>query len=97
MKLALLFSLLISFSAFADCNREAQFVGTVKNLKTYSTHFTFQVQLGRWFQPSGVCPMWEHELEEAVVKIEGIPAITDGDEISGVMVFDVNAGEYKID
>lgn len=97
MKLALLFSLLFSVSAFANCNREAQFVGTVKNLKTYSTYFTFQVQLGRWFQPSGVCPMWENELEEAVVAIEGVPAIRNGDEVSGVMVYDVTTGEYKID
>lgn len=97
MRLVLLLSLLFSFSSFADCNREAQFVGTVKNLRIYSSYFTFQVQLGRWFRPSGVCPMWENELEEAVVRIEGTPAIRNGDEISGVMVYDVNTGDYKID
>ena len=92
-----MFALLIvmlSFSAFADCNREAQFMGTIRNVKyspateTSRESFTFQVSLGRWFAPSMVCPMWEDEVESAVIKIEGFPSIVDGDDVSGVLVFD---------
>lgn len=101
-----MFALLIvilSFSAFADCNREAQFMGSVKNVKykaaTESSResFSFQVSLGRWFAPSMVCPMWEDEVESAVIKIEGFPSIVDGDEISGVLVFDQKTQSYRID
>lgn len=101
-----IFALLIvmlSFSAFADCNREAQFMGTVKNVKFIaategsSAKFSFQVSLGRWFAPSMVCPMWEDEVESAVIKLEGYPSIVDGDEISGVMVFDQKTQSYRID
>jgi hypothetical protein len=101
-----MFALLIvmlSFSAFADCNREAQFIGTVRNVISHSTtegnaaNFTFQVSLGRWFAPSMVCPMWEDEVESAVIKIQGLPSIVDGDEISGVLVFDQETQSYRID
>lgn len=101
-----MFALLIvmlSFSAFANCNREAQFIGTVKNITSHTTleggrsYFTFQVGLGRWFAPSMVCPMWEDEVESAVIKIEGFPSIVDGDEISGVLVFDQKTQSYRID
>lgn len=101
-----IFALLIAlfaFSAFADCNREAQFIGTVANVKykaateTSKEYFTFQVRLGRWFAPSMVCPMDDIEAEEAVIKIEGFPSIVDGDEISGVLVFDQKTQTYKID
>lgn len=94
---------LLSFSTFAECNREAQFMGTVTNLK-YSParegspeHFTFQVKIGRWFAPSIVCPMWEDELETAVIELEGFPRIIDGYEISGIMVFDYKTNRYRID
>jgi hypothetical protein len=95
--------LILSFSVFADCNREAQFIGSVKNLKykaaTESSResFTFQVRLGRWFASSMVCPMDESEAESAVIKIEGFPSIVDGDEISGVLVFDQETQTYRID
>ena len=101
-----MFALLIvmlTFSAFADCNREAQFIGTVKNVVSQSTvegapaTFTFQISLGRWFAPSMVCPMWEDEVESAVIKIEGLPSIVDGDEVSGVLVFDQKTQSYRID
>jgi len=94
---------MLTFSAFADCNREAQFMGTVRNVVSHSNvegapaYFTFQVSLGRWFAPSMVCPMWEDEVESAVIKIEGMPSIVDGDEVSGVMVFDQKTQSYRID
>ena len=70
MKTFLLMMILVSSStAFADCNREAQFVGNVKNLKTKSTSFSFQLSLGRWFSPSIVCPMDEEEFISAIVEI----------------------------
>lgn len=101
--LALLISL-FSFASFAsECNREAQFMGYVKNLKVYPAtylvpeHFTFQVRLGRHFLPSLVCPMWETELEEAVVTIQGRPEISNGDYVSGVMVYDVKDMSYRIE
>lgn len=91
------FFMLSSFAASAACDREAQFIGTVKNLQVKATSFTFQVKAGRWFIPSMVCPMFEDELESAVIKIEGRPSISNGDEISGVMVFDHKTKTYKID
>jgi hypothetical protein len=89
--------LLSTVSAFADCNREAQFIGKVKNLKMLESSFTFQVGISRWFVPSMVCPMHEDELQEAVVEIQGKPSIKNGDEISGIMVFDQETQSYKID
>lgn len=101
-----IFALLIAlfaFSAFADCNREAQFIGNVTNLKykaateTSREYFTFQVRIGRWFRESMVCPMDESEAQSAVIKIEGFPSIEEGDEISGVLVFDQETQTYRID
>jgi hypothetical protein len=98
MKTVLLMMILLTSSiAFADCNREAQFVGNVKNLKTKSTSFSFQLGLGRWFSPSIVCPMDEEEFVSAIVEIEGKPLIANGDEISGVLVFDQKTQTYRID
>ena len=94
---------MLSFSAFAECNREAQFMGTVRNIVSHSTvegspaHFSFQVSIGKWYAPSVVCPMWEDEVESAVITLEGMPSIVDGDEISGVMVFDQKTQSYRID
>lgn len=107
MKFTILLALLaFSFSSFA-CNREAQFIGTVKNLSyqpataTTVEHFSFQIKIGfngnYWFQPSGVCPMWEDEAEEAVIKEAGMPSIKNGDSISGVLVFDQKLQDYKVD
>lgn len=107
MKLTILFALLaFSFSSFA-CNREAQFIGTVKNLsyqpatETTVEHFSYQIKLGfngnYWFQPSGVCAMWEDELEDATIKEAGAPRIANGDYISGVLVFDQEIQDYKVD
>ena len=107
MKLTILLALLaFSFSSFA-CNREAQFIGTVKNLtyqpakETTVEHFSFQIKLGfngnYWFQPSGVCPMWEDELEDAVIKEVGSPSIANGDVVSGVLVYDQKTQDYKVD
>lgn len=107
MKSTILFALFaFSFSSFA-CNREAQFIGTVKNLsyrsatETTAEHFSFQIKIGfngnYWFQPSGVCPMWEDELENAVIKEAGVPSIKNGDAISGVLVFDQQLQDYKLD
>lgn len=88
---------LFAMSAMA-CNPEAQFVGKVRELKTFEgPKFTFQVKLTRWFQPSMVCPMWEDEVESAVVEMDGTPSIKNGDEISGVMVFDVKTQKFHID
>ena len=103
MKSIILLIALFSFSAFADCNREAQFIGTVTNvIYTPATEgraglTMFQLKLGRWFAPSMVCPLWEDELESAVVEVEGIPLIADGDEISGILVFDQETQTYRID
>lgn len=98
MKTFLLMIILVSSStAFADCNREAQFVGNVKNLKTKSTSFSFQLSLGRWFSPSIVCPMDEEEFISAIVEIEGKPLIANGDEISGVLLYDQETQTYRID
>ena len=92
----ILFSLL-SVSAFAECNREAQFIGNVRNLKVLENSFSFQVSLGRWYIASMVCPMDESEFVGAVIEIPGTPAIAEGDEISGIMVFDQKTQFYKID
>lgn len=97
MKLALAFLISVfSISAFA-CNREAQFIGTVTKLKVADNAFSFQLKLGRWFVPSMVCPLFEDEFEAAVINLPGSPRIADGDEISGVLVYDVATDSYIID
>ena len=103
MKAFLLIFALFSFSAMGDCNREAQFIGSVRSV-TYQPAvegrigFTrLQLSLGRWYAPSMVCPLWEDEFESAVIEIPGIPLIAEGDEISGVLVFDVATASYRID
>lgn len=92
----ILFSLL-SLSAFADCNREVQFIGKVTNVQVQPAAFSFQLKLGRWFVPSMVCPMFEDEFEAAVIELAGTPAIAEGDEISGVLVFDQKSKSYRIE
>lgn len=96
-KIILLTLLFSSFSAMADCNREVQFVGIVRNLKAKSASFSFQLKIGKWFSPSLVCPLYEDEFEAAVVEISGKPLISNGDEISGVLVFDQKTQSYRID
>ena len=86
-----------SFSALANCNPEAQFIGKVSKLKVYESHFTFQVSITRHFAASVVCPMFEGDLENAVLAYPGKPSIKNGDEISGVMVYDVASDSFKID
>jgi hypothetical protein len=98
MKLIFVFLVsLFTLTAFADCNREVQFIGTVKNVEVHANHFSFQLKTGRWFEPSIVCPMWEDEFESAVIEIEGAPALVEGQEISGILVFDQKTKQYKID
>lgn len=97
MKLALAFLIsLFSISAFA-CNREVQFIGKVRNVQVTESSFSFQLKLGRWFVPSMVCPMYEDEFESAVITLPGSPRIANGDEISGVLVYDEATDTYKID
>ena len=100
---SLLIALLFSSSVYANCQREVQFIGTVKNV-TYVENDAgqiestrFQVAAGRWFQPSGVCPMEMDEFEAAVVEELGQLNLAVGDEISGVMVYDVNTDNYRIE
>ena len=93
--LALIF-VVYSLSALA-CNPEAQFIGTVKELKVYDSYFTFKVQATRHYQVSGVCPLEEDQFNEAVLTYPGTPSIKNGDEISGVMVYDVASDSFKID
>ena len=100
---SLLIALLFSSSVYANCQREVQFIGTVKNVvfvvndvgQIESTRF--QVAAGRWFQPSGVCPMEMDEFEAAVIELRGEVALHSGVEISGVMVYDVNNDSYRIE
>ncbi len=100
--LALLLTL-FSLSAFSNCNPEAQFVGTVRNLKYYpaqngsTEHFTFQLRPAGWFNPSIMCPLFEDEFEKAIIELAGAPTIANGEKISGVLVFDINTQTYRID
>lgn len=107
MKLSIIFlTLVFSFSSFA-CNREAQFIGTVRNVsynpatETTIEHFSYQIKLGHngnyWFRESGVCPMWEDEVEAATIEEAGKPSVKDGDMISGILVFDQKLQDYKVD
>ena len=94
---------LSSLSAFAawpiECKQyEAQFIGTVSKLKVYENHFTFQVQPTRFESQSVVCPLSNvANIEDAVLAYPGKPSIKNGDEISGVMVYDVASDSFKID
>lgn len=91
--------LLITFSfyIFADCQREVQFIGTVRNLQISGARFTFQLELGRWFEPNVICPLDEEEYLDAVIEMQGYPVIANGDEISGILYFDPKNQIYKID
>jgi hypothetical protein len=89
--------LLTSAVAFAECDREAQFIGNVKNLKVSQDSFSFQVSATRWYVPSIVCPMDESEFENAVIELPGKPLVSNGQEISGVMVFGQSTQSYRID
>ncbi len=98
MKLILVSLLtLVSLSAAATCNREVQFIGTVTNLSVGDSGFSFQLKLGSWFSPSQTCPLFEREFESAVIELPGSPDLVDGDEISGVLVYDQATQSYKID
>jgi hypothetical protein len=41
--------------------------------------------------------MWESEREQAVITIQGHPSISEGDSVSGVMVYDVKDMSYRIE
>jgi hypothetical protein len=103
MKIILFIVMFIfSCSLFAQCEKhEAQFVGTVRALKMYQDHYTFQIKLGfkgdYWFRPSMMCPLWEDEAEEAVIEVAGAPQMKNDEEISGVLVFDLEKNHYFID
>ncbi len=88
---------LASFGASAACNREAQFIGTVTNVSVGDSGHSFQLKLGSWFIPSQTCPLFETEFEAAVIEAPGRPAVVEGEEISGVLVFDQATKTYKID
>ncbi len=100
---SLLIALLFSTSVYANCQREVQFIGTVKNVSFVENEAgqiestRFQVKAGRWFQPSGVCPMEMDEFEAAVIELRGEVALKVGAEISGIMVYDVNNDNYRIE
>ncbi len=94
--------LLSSLSALA-CQREAQFIGKAKNVQFvtddfgYTLRTTFQIKLTNWFQPSMVCPMDESEAEQAVVELQGYADLKDGDDVSGVLVFNEKFGTYSVE
>ncbi len=100
---SLLIALLFSTSVYANCQREVQFIGTINNVAYVENEAgqiastRFQVKAGRWFQPSGVCPMEMDEFEAAVVELRGEVNLPEGTEISGVMVYDVNNDSYHIE
>jgi len=93
-----------SLSTFAsECNREAQFIGKVINLKTAKSsskaedHFSFQIKIGSHFLPNLACPMLETEFEEAVIKVQSLGGIKSGDEISGILIYDLETMSYQIE
>lgn len=96
MIMAILLSL-TSLTALADCNREAEFIGKATNVVVSENSVSFQIKLGRFFQPSVVCPMQESEAEEAVITVSGRPSINENSEISGILVFDETTQTYRID
>ena len=93
---AILFSAL-SFSAFAECNREAQFIGTATNVKVLAGSFSFQIKLISPSSANTMCPMYEEEVESAVIEMLGTPGIPEGSPVSGVLVYDESSQSYKID
>lgn len=108
MKWFILF-LLTSFPllTFADCNREAQFIGTVTNFMNYPkqenelSHYSYKIKLGHkgnyWFQPSLSCALWEDELEKATISGIGFPNLAEGDAISGILIFDQDLQIYRVE
>ena len=100
--LLLTFPLLFSLSALADCQREAQFIGTARDVKDVvaangEVVTAFRIKLAGWFQPSMVCPMHEDELESAVVELDYLSSLNEGDSVSGVLLFDEAQGRYRLE
>ena len=98
MKTFVLFlSLIASMSALAECQREAQFIGEVRQLSHSMEMTTFKIRLTRWFQPSMVCPMDESEAEAAEIMLVGWHDLEEGQEISGILVYKPETGTYVIE
>ena len=93
----LLFTLIASMSALAECQREAQFIGEIRNVNHQMEMTTFKVKLTRWFQPSIVCPMDESEAESAEIMLVGWHDLEEGQEISGILVYKPETGTYVIE
>lgn len=96
LTMAILFSLM-SLSAFADCNREAEFIGKARNVVVKENSVSFQIKLGNFYHVNALCPLYEEEAQEAVIEISGRPVIKEGSEVSGVLVFDESTQTYRID
>jgi hypothetical protein len=96
LTIAILFSL-FTLTAFADCNREAEFIGKARNVVVKEHSFSFQIKLGNFFHVNALCPLFEEEAQEAVIEVQGRPHISEGSEVSGVLVFDESTQTYRID
>jgi hypothetical protein len=93
--MALLFSMM-SLTAFADCNREVEFFGKARNVVVKDKSVTFQIKFGDFYHVNELCPLYKEEAAQAVVEVAG-HAITEGAEISGVLLFDQETQTYRIE
>lgn len=93
--MALLFSLM-SLSAFADCNREVEFFGKARNVVVKEKSVTFQIKFGNFYHVNELCPLYQEEAAQAVIEVKGL-SITEGEEISGVLIFDQATQTYRIE
>jgi hypothetical protein len=88
----------MSLSVFADCVRESEFIGKVKNISISSDSFKFQIKAGRHFRMSSACSQLdENELESIVFELPGTPLVTEGSEVSGVVLFNEQNQKYEIE
>ena len=93
--MAILFSLM-SLSAFADCNREVEFFGKAHNVVVKEKSVAFQIKFGDFYHVNELCPLYKEEASQAVIEVKG-HSIIEGEEISGVLIFDQETQAYRIE
>jgi hypothetical protein len=88
---------------YCNGNLEAQFIGTVLNFKQTPqigktpASATFQVGNIRFFQENQLCPLDESMTFSARLFVWGNSSLKNGDEISGVLVFNPNTNQFTIE
>lgn len=93
--LALVFAIM-TLPAFA-CDGEAQFSGKVTNVVVKENSVTYQIKLTAPSKENPFCPIQDVEVEAAVIEVAGQSTISEGDSISGYLVYDAKTQTYSVE